>query len=74
VHFIPLHRHPYYQQTYGYSPAQFPVAEQIYCGLLSLPLYPVMSNADVDDVIQAVRGIVEENRTGSEFEHATAEV
>jgi dTDP-4-amino-4,6-dideoxygalactose transaminase len=58
VHFIPLHRHPYYQQTFGYGPEQFPIAERLFDGLLSLPLYPKMSDADVEDVVEALRGIV----------------
>lgn len=58
VHFIPLHRHPLYQQRYGYRPEQFPVAEKIYRGLLSLPLYPKMTDQDAADVIGAVREIV----------------
>jgi dTDP-4-amino-4,6-dideoxygalactose transaminase len=62
VHFIPLHRHPFYQSRYGYHPDQFPVAEMIYQGLISLPLYPAMSDGDVTDVIEAVREIVETNR------------
>jgi dTDP-4-amino-4,6-dideoxygalactose transaminase len=57
VHFIPLHRHPFYQERFGYGPAQFPVAEQIYQGLLSLPLYPKMTDGDVEDVVVAVRSI-----------------
>jgi dTDP-4-amino-4,6-dideoxygalactose transaminase len=57
VHFIPLHRHPLYQNRYGYSSADFPVAESIYRGLISLPLYPKMSDEDTDDVIHAVREI-----------------
>src|SRR5579871_2336335 len=47
VHFIPLHRHPYYRETYGHQPEHFPVAERFYEGLLSLPLYPKMSDTDV---------------------------
>lgn len=62
VHFIPLHRQPFYQRTYGYRSADFPIAERIYAGLVSLPLYPSMSNRDVQDVIAAVRRIVEKNR------------
>ncbi|MCW5978477.1 MAG: DegT/DnrJ/EryC1/StrS aminotransferase family protein [Bryobacteraceae bacterium] len=58
VHFIPLHRHPFYQQRFNYRPAQFPVAEEIYRGLLSLPLYPRMTGQDVQDVIDAVREVV----------------
>lgn len=62
VHFIPLHRHPFYQQTYGYGPDQFPVAERVYEGLLSLPLYPRMSDGDVEDVVEAVRRVVAAHR------------
>ena len=58
VHFIPLHRHPFYRQRYGYRPEQFPVAEEIYRGLLSLPLYPKMTGQDAHDVVAAVREIV----------------
>ncbi|MBI1896294.1 MAG: DegT/DnrJ/EryC1/StrS aminotransferase family protein [Acidobacteria bacterium] len=62
VHFIPLHRHPFYRERYGYRPEQFPVCEQIYRGLLSLPLYPKMTDQDVKDVIAAVRNIVASHR------------
>lgn len=55
VHFIPLHRHPFYQKRYGYSPVNFPVAERIFDGLVSLPLYPKMTDDDVSDVIHATR-------------------
>ena len=55
VHFIPLHRHPFYHERYGYRQEQFPVAEEIYDGLLSLPLYPKMTDRDADDVVAAVR-------------------
>src|SRR5439155_14855509 len=58
VHFIPLHRHPLYRERYGYRAEQFPVAEELYRGLLSLPLYPKMTGQDVSDVIGAVREIV----------------
>lgn len=62
VHFIPLHRHPYYQAVYGYQPDSFRGAERFYQGLLSLPLYPRMNDDDVSDVIQGVRQIVIEQR------------
>jgi dTDP-4-amino-4,6-dideoxygalactose transaminase len=58
VHFIPLHRHPYYQATFGYRPEQFPRAERFFEGLLSLPLYPKMLDCDVEDVVEAMRTIV----------------
>jgi dTDP-4-amino-4,6-dideoxygalactose transaminase len=64
VHFIPLHRHPFYRNTYGYRPEQFPCCEKLYAGLLSLPLYPKMTQADVWDVIEATLELVESNRIG----------
>ena len=63
VHFIPLHRHPFYRERYGCRPEQFPVCEEIYQGLLSLPLYPKMTDRDAADVIEAVRDIVAGHRT-----------
>jgi dTDP-4-amino-4,6-dideoxygalactose transaminase len=54
VHFIPLHRHPVYREL-GYTTEQFPVAERFTQGLVSLPLYPKMSDRDVEDVVDAVR-------------------
>jgi dTDP-4-amino-4,6-dideoxygalactose transaminase len=62
VHFIPLHRHPFYRERYDYQPEQFPVCEQIFQGLLSLPLYPKMTDRDAEDVIEAVRDMVAVNR------------
>jgi dTDP-4-amino-4,6-dideoxygalactose transaminase len=62
VHFIPLHLHPYYRDTFGYAPEDFPHALAAYQGAISLPLYPRMSEADVWDVIRAVRRIVEDHR------------
>lgn len=58
VHFIPLHLHPYYRETYGCRPGDFPVAAAEYEREISLPIYSKMSDADVDDVIDAVREIV----------------
>jgi dTDP-4-amino-4,6-dideoxygalactose transaminase len=62
VHFIPLHLHPYYRETYGYQPDAFPVAQAEYWRVISLPIYSKMSDADVGDVIDAVVGIVTANR------------
>lgn len=58
VHFIPIHLHPYYRDKYGFQPEDFPVAYREYQRLLSLPLHPGLSDADVDDVIAAVRDVV----------------
>lgn len=64
VHFIPIHLHPYYRDKYGYQPDDFPVAYREYWRIVSLPLYPRMSNQDVTDVIEAVQDVVEKYRKG----------
>jgi dTDP-4-amino-4,6-dideoxygalactose transaminase len=63
VHFIPLHLHPFYQRTFGYQEGDFPIAENEYRCCLSLPIYPGMSNAEVQHVIDAVLTVVSESRT-----------
>jgi len=59
VHFIPIHKHPYYKRTYGYNDSDFQTANKIFDGLLSLPLYPKMSLNDLEDVVTAVEKIVQ---------------
>jgi len=61
VHFIPLHIHPYYRETYGYKPEDFPVAYREYRREISLPIYSKMSDQDISDVIAAVVKIVDTN-------------
>lgn len=65
VHFIPLHTHPYYRQTYGYQPEDFPVAYRQYQRAISLPIYSKMSDTDVQDVIDAVCEVIQLNRVKS---------
>lgn len=62
VHFIPLHLHPYYRQTYGYRPEDYPVAYHEYLREVSLPIYSKMGDGDVEDVIEAVSDIVKAYR------------
>lgn len=62
VHFRPLHLHPAYQRAYGYRPGQFPVAEEVFARAVSLPIYPRMTDADVEHVIQAVTDTLHEAR------------
>jgi len=59
VHFIPLHIHPYYRDTYGYKPEDFPIAYETFMRIITLPIYPKMSNEDVQRVIEAVRDVSE---------------
>ena len=58
VHFIPLHIHPYYRDTYGYKPEDFPVAYETYKRIVSLPIYPKMTDEDVRRVVDAVGEVV----------------
>lgn len=62
VHFIPLHRHPFYQRLYGYGPDGFPHAEDTFSRCLSLPIYPDLKESQVDHVVQAIQQIVRRNR------------
>ncbi len=62
VHFIPLHLHPYYRDTFAYRPEDFPNASAVYERIVSLPIYPKMTAADMRAVIGAVRKIVRRNR------------
>jgi len=62
VHFIPVHHHPFYRDRYGLVPDDLPVATAEYERLVSLPLNTLMTDADCDDVLEAVREIVVEHR------------
>jgi dTDP-4-amino-4,6-dideoxygalactose transaminase len=62
VHYIPIHLHPYYRENFGVGPGDFPVAEASYDGLISLPLYTRMTDADVDRVSEALHEVVEAGR------------
>ncbi|OGI00436.1 MAG: UDP-4-amino-4,6-dideoxy-N-acetyl-beta-L-altrosamine transaminase [Candidatus Melainabacteria bacterium GWF2_37_15] len=54
VHFIPIHKHPYYRDKYGYKTGDFPVTDKVFEGLVSLPLYPLMTEEDVKYVAGCV--------------------
>ncbi len=58
VHYIPVHLQPWYRQSFGTAAGQYPAAEAYYDRALSLPLFPAMSDDDVEQVITAVRGLV----------------
>ncbi len=57
VHFIPLHIHPYYRDTYNYKPEDFPISYEMYKRIVSLPIYPKMTDRDVERVIETVRNV-----------------
>jgi len=54
VHFIPVHKHPHYRDTYGYKDASYPVANRVFEQALSLPIYPDMTTEQVERVCRAV--------------------
>ncbi len=54
VHFIPVHKHPYYRTTYGYRDDAYPVANRVFERSLSLPIYPGLTDSEVDRVIELV--------------------
>ena len=58
IHYVPVYWFPYYQQL-GYKKGLCPVAEEIYKGIMSIPLYPKMSDQDTEDVICAVKKVAE---------------
>ena len=58
VHYIPVHLHPYYRERFGYRGGEFPVAEDAYENLISLPMFHGMDDADVEDVVRAVGKVV----------------
>lgn len=62
VHFIPLHLQSYYQRTWGYRTGDCPVAEDYFDRCISLPIYPDMTNDDVDRVVEELQQIAIEYR------------
>ena len=57
VHYVPVYYFPFYAER-GYKKGLCPVAEDIYKGIMSIPLYPLLTDENVDDVIAAVKKIV----------------
>ena len=58
VHYVPVHLQPFYRRL-GFGPGDFPAAEQFYSSAISLPMFPGLSDSDVDRVIASVLESVE---------------
>ncbi len=58
VHYIPVHQHPYYRERFGYKGGEYPVADDSYERLISLPMFHAMTDQDVDDVVAAVSKVM----------------
>jgi perosamine synthetase len=70
VHYLPIHLHPFYRERFGVGPGYCPNAEVAYGQILSLPLFPSMSDQDVEDVIEAVCKVI--NAYGADTRAAAA--
>jgi perosamine synthetase len=62
VHFIPLHRHPFYKREFSLDISRFPNAEDAYSRCISLPIYPDLTDAEVQRVITVVTSTISEAR------------
>ncbi|MEO8505019.1 MAG: aminotransferase class I/II-fold pyridoxal phosphate-dependent enzyme [Acidobacteriota bacterium] len=58
LHFEAVHLHEFYRRTYGYAPGDFPVAEVVCSRIVSLPLFPDMTDDDAEDVVTAIRTVL----------------
>ncbi|CAN7181521.1 UDP-4-amino-4,6-dideoxy-N-acetyl-beta-L-altrosamine transaminase [Rossellomorea sp. LjRoot5] len=61
VHYLPVHLLPYYKEL-GYEKGIAPVAEEVYTEIITLPLFPAMTDKDVQDVIKAVKQVIESHK------------
>jgi dTDP-4-amino-4,6-dideoxygalactose transaminase len=74
VHFIPLHLHPYWRDTYDLKPSDFPNAAAAYIRAVSLPLYTRMTGQDQERVIHSVRAILSQrSRSASTLQMSAIE-
>lgn len=57
VHYVPLHHHPVYRDL-GFGPNDLPATEAAYAGLISLPMFPGLSEAHQDRVVEVLAGLL----------------
>lgn len=62
VNYRAIHLLKYYRETFGYKEGDFPTAERIGAGTITLPLYPLMKDKDVDYVIESVKRVIKKHR------------
>lgn len=58
VHYLPLHMQPYYKERFGYKMGDYPVSEEVYESIVTLPLFPKMTDAQTERVVGAVREVI----------------
>ena len=61
VHYIPVHLLDYYKKRYGYKYGDFPVSENFYERAISIPLYPSLTDAEVEKVVNNITSFVKSN-------------
>jgi len=62
VHYIPLHLQPFYRKKFSYKKGDFPIAEKYYERAITLPLFPKMKDKDIEQVVFAVKQIINFNK------------
>lgn len=62
VHWMPLHMHPYYREKFAYKPGDLPRAAALYPEIISLPLYPDLTEGDVRFVVNSIKEILAAHR------------
>ena len=58
VHYIPLHRHPYWRETFNLNPKDFPVSDKIFSASISLPIYSKMNEEESNKVIEKLKFVL----------------
>ncbi|HRE40717.1 MAG TPA: UDP-4-amino-4,6-dideoxy-N-acetyl-beta-L-altrosamine transaminase [Ignavibacteria bacterium] len=58
VHYIPIHLQPYYKNNYGFKKNDFPIAEDFYSKEISLPVYPTLTDSEVNYVIESLKSVL----------------
>jgi dTDP-4-amino-4,6-dideoxygalactose transaminase len=58
VHYLPVYRQPFYQKNFGYKSGDYPVAEKFYDRAVSIPLYPSLTNAEIEQVVTDITKFV----------------
>ncbi len=65
VHYKPLHRMTYYRERYGLKPELFPNAERHWRGVVSLPIYPSLTDEEIEYICDIIRKNIDEYERGS---------
>ena len=58
VHYIPIHLQPFYRKRFGYKKGDFPTVERYYQRAITLPLFPKMTDKEIDRVIKTVKKVI----------------